>query len=80
VKLKGRFTKVQSPLAFRRAELMRQLYPKAAPILSIEEAVGLTPGHVHTLNKIVNDKAKFFSSRKDPAPYIFDVSCLMSPK
>ena len=55
-------------------QLTSQLYPSAAPILSIEEPKGLTPNHVHTLNKLINDKAKFFSSRRDPAPYIFDVS------
>lgn len=51
-----------------------QLYPKAAPILSIEEPENLTPNHVATLSKLINDKAKELSSRKDPAPFIFDVS------
>jgi len=75
VKLKGRFTKVRQAVLLAGLRLTSQLYPSAAPILSIEEPKGLTPSHVQALNKVINDKAKFFSSRPDPAPYIFDVSC-----
>jgi hypothetical protein len=63
---------------YRDNELMSQLYPKAPPLLSLEEPVNLTPNQVQTLQKIINDKAKHLSSAEEPVGFIYDVSARSS--